>query len=182
MDENLQDLEKFKAGLLSDLEEYKATLKSQQDLWLETVTLNRQAWLSGREDDRILLRAVIDFASMTIRSLILVNGGAAIGILTFLGNLWTKDAALAKASAIAIGPGLSGFIVGLVFALFTSASAYLAQVAVSEFSREGDRPASKRWGNRIRVVAICCAIISVASFVFGAYKCMVVFMAPPFLH
>lgn len=170
MDDNLRELERFKAELLSSLEHYKATIKAQQD-----------AWLSDRDDGRILLRAVIDFANMTIRSLILVNGGAAIGILTFLGNLWNKDSVIAKAGANAIGVGLAGFIGGLTFALITSGVSYLAQAAFSELPRQGENPPSKRWGNRLRVVAIFFALLSLISFIFGAVKCMIVFAAPAFL-
>jgi hypothetical protein len=180
MDDPARDLERFKAQLQSELERYKVTLQAQQNQWLESIETNRHAWISGREDDRILVRAVIEFSSMTIRSLILVNGGAAIGILTFLGNLWNKDAPIAKASAIAIGPGLAGFIVGLSCALLTSGFAYLTQVAFSELSREGNNPARK-WGNRLRVVAIIMALCSLVSFLLGAWKCMAVFIAPPFL-
>jgi len=36
---------------------------------------------------------------LAVRSLILVSGGSVIAILTFLGNLWTKDDALARMTA-----------------------------------------------------------------------------------
>ena len=180
MDPSEQEREQFKAQLQAELEShkaalqqgvkaYEATLANSLAHWTETETRNRQAWLALAEHQRASFRAVIDFASLGIRSLILVNGGAIIGILTFLGNLWTKDDAAAKATAAAVAPALSFFIIGLTLALATSLLAYVAQVGFTEFVREGKPPL---WAVISRIAGLLFAIFSAASMAVGAALCI----------
>jgi hypothetical protein len=49
-----------------------------------------------------------EFAMLAIRSLILVSGGALIVILTFIGNLWTKNDVVAQGVAQSMATALSG--------------------------------------------------------------------------
>jgi hypothetical protein len=174
-----RQLEREKATYQSELEKYKATLQAQQNHWIATEARNHHAWISDKEDGRTLMRAVFDFAAITIRSLILINGGATIGILTFLGNLWNKDAAIARLGARAFGYGISGFVVGLCFALLTAGLSYITQALFSELPREGINSPAKKWGNRVRILAIIAAVLSLVGFIFGSWKCMSVFIDPP---
>jgi hypothetical protein len=186
MEDATRQIELYKAQLLTELETHKANLQlnaanheaklqANQDLWQETTVREREQWLNGVRELHLMFKAIIDFALMTIRSLILVNGGAIIGIVTFTGNLWGHNGPAAKATAQAISPAVGWFVGGLAAALLTSGLAYGAQVAFAEFGKP--QPA-KKIGNTCRVAAVALAIGSLVCFVVGAYRCLAAFESP----
>jgi hypothetical protein len=197
MDEGARQLEVFKAQLLAELETHKAGLQMsaknheaqihtqqavwqetavrQREQWLNDLTTQREQWLNGVREMRIMFKAIIDFALVTIRSLILVNGGAIIGIVSFTGNLWGHNGPAAKATAQAITPAVGWFVGGLAAALLTSGLSYIAQVAFVELAKP--RPA-QIVGNACRFAAVAFAIGSFGCFIVGAYRCLAAFESP----
>src|SRR5713226_2429776 len=163
--EEARELEIFKAKLLAELEthkanlqlnaaNYEAKLRASQDQWQESTVREREQWLNGVRELRLMFKAIVDFALVTIRSLILVNGGAIIGIVTFTGNLWGHNGPAAKATAQAISPALGWFVTGLTAALLTCGFAYGSQVAFAELARP--KP-SQIAGNAFRLAAVALA-------------------------
>jgi hypothetical protein len=123
-----------------------------------------EQWKAARANDLISFRAVIDFANSAIKLLVLVNGGAIIAILTFLGNLVVKrdfDSAAIGASGFAI----TYFVVGLAAAVAAAAAAYLSQVCFTELSMEKSK---KSWGNFFRAAGLTAALVSLVCFSVGA--------------
>jgi hypothetical protein len=110
-----------------------------------------------------------------MRGLVLVNGGAIVGIITFTSSLWARGVASATATAGAVVPALASFVAGLTFALLTSGLAFVAQAVFTEMKRP--QPAI-RVGNAIRAVAMVLAVASLFAFVGGAYASIAAFRGP----
>lgn len=136
-----------------------------------------KAWHAHRLESS---KAVIQFALVAIRSLILVNGAAVVAVLTFLGNLWTKDSATARAAAQGIGTAITSFVVGVGLGVFTAMLAYISQAAISELAQT--KPGTDPYiGTGFRMAAIVTALGSLVAFAWGAYKAVAVLSAPPLL-
>lgn len=73
------------------------------------------------------LKGAITLAVEGMRSLILVNGGAAIGILTFYGNVLSKNPQAILLNQWALQVSLASFGFGVLAALLCSLCAYIAQ-------------------------------------------------------
>jgi hypothetical protein len=105
-------------------------------------------------------RSLLSIAAEAIRSLLLLNGGAVVAILTYLGQL--HDPRAAGRSRLAIGT----FCAGLTFSIVALMFSYLTQYALLN---EG-------WGNRQGFIkhqtwqwtAFGIAVLSLLSFVLGA--------------
>jgi hypothetical protein len=108
---------------------------------------------------RTNLRGAIDFGILTIRSLILVNGAGAVGLLTFYGNAAAKGAAPVNVGFLTTAIILFGF--GVFFAITCSLAAYLSQLAV------GAVTGPKRLEAPVRIVAIVCGAVSASLFLAG---------------
>jgi hypothetical protein len=176
MDEGVRELELFKAQLQVDLKKFEATLASQQAAWEENAIRDRERWLGELRIIQTMHQAIVDFALVTIRSLILANGGAIVGLVTFTGNIWSKGGASGATVARAITPGIGYFVAGLVFALLTAGLAYVSQVVYSEMKRP--QPAQKV-GNTVRGFAVLLAFLSLIAFIIGAYASLAAFHSPP---
>lgn len=134
-------------------------LKYQQDLksW--------EIWEQHRADWHLeSFKAVVQFASTAIKTLLLVNGGAVIAMLALLGNLWTKESngqVVAQRVAGLLQVPMSLFVAGLVAAAMTAAGAYLSQ---HFFSHKWDRT-----GRILQWASVAFAAAGIASFAGGAY-------------
>ncbi|MGA3164120.1 MAG: hypothetical protein ABSD77_08020 [Verrucomicrobiota bacterium] len=79
---------------------------------------------SQHEASLEMFRSVIDAGRTALKTCILINGGAAIALLAFIGNLYSKG-------NVSIAPGLTSalihFSIGVFLAGLTSGFTYLAQ-------------------------------------------------------
>ena len=174
MDDAARQLEHFKAQLQAELKRFEAQLEDRQAAWQENAIRDRERWLHELRTLHLSFRAIIDFALVTVRGLVLVNGGAIVGILSFASSLWSRNDMAAKAMARALGPAITWFVIGLSLALLTAGLSYVAQAAYTELTRP--QPAMKV-GNRIRAVAVAFAILSLVAFIVGAYESIAAFKA-----
>jgi hypothetical protein len=165
MDDADRDFERFKAELDLTARRFEATVTANQALWQEQQVRDREVWLFQIRTKLLMFKVIIDFALLAIRSLIIVNGGAIVGVVSFTGNLWSRDNSAAKAAAQALGPTLGWFIAGLSCALLTAGISYMSQVAFAEMKSQ--KPAQVA-GNVLRVIAMLAAIASLVCFVTGA--------------
>lgn len=140
---------------------------------------NLEVYKANREEGRVLQRAAADYALLTLRTLILLNGGASIGVLTYLGNVWSKGAPGALVSAHSAAPGLIFFILGLVYGTLSSGLSYVSQILFVELDRTGGGSSrAAKWGNRVRYAAVLSAFFSLLAFIVGAILSLVVFQTP----
>ena len=76
--------------------------------------------------------AVIDFVTLSIKSLLLFNGGAIIALLTFYGNVLSKSDTAKLISAHNLSNAIGFYIIGVGAGLLCSMSAYFTQVLFTE--------------------------------------------------
>ncbi|HRK64394.1 MAG TPA: hypothetical protein PLN53_08355 [Terricaulis sp.] len=135
-------------------------------------------------------KAVFEFAYIALKSLILVHGGALIGLLTFLGNF--PQAANASGAWWAY----AAFVFGLFTALLAVIFSYAAQTyffwaegsnpeieAMQSFgldTSEAAKPAQKnaRTGIRYQLCAVGSGAISALAFLGGAFVALGAVVVP----
>ena len=152
-----------------ELENYKANLRRQEMGW--------QARF-----DYVLFsdRAAVDIGLVALRTAILMNAGAAVALLAFVGQLWDDGNATMSKVLIGIVPFLAGLVCGALAALvayfYQSFVTAEAQEKLNEVSQQaGDQngwgkrwnllPNGKKW---TRAAMLLFGIASLLFFVFGA--------------
>jgi len=112
-----------------------------------------------------MFKAVLETGQTAIKSATLINGGAAVALLAFLGSSSTsKDAGLINNLHI-LNYALIAFVVGVAFAGITSGLRYISQAIYSEVMETGKWRA---WGNCIRNAAIFFGCLSFITFLAGS--------------
>jgi hypothetical protein len=104
-----------------------------------------------------LFKSVIQSGQAALKSLFLLNGGAAVAVLALIGHLSTSTIAAAQVNKFAV-PLLS-FACGLAFAAMASGFTYLVQRAYSTRNR--------RHGERLNHVVVLLSIGSLVAFAVG---------------
>jgi hypothetical protein len=92
-----------------------------------------------------------------LKAAMLINGGAAVAFLAFLGNLLAKSQSVKMAE---FPKALLCFVFGVLLSAMASASTY--------FTQHSYRHRSMAAGNRVRGVTICLVILSYILFAAGA--------------
>ncbi len=138
-----------------ELEQFKANWEA-----------NLSSWKHVRDWELESFKAIIAFANITIRSLLLINGGALVALLAFFGNTW-KDSHSVIVLSI---PSMKAYLLGLVFAVLVSGVAYIAQ---HYFTRQQNKA-----GITFQIIAIIFALISLGSFSCGSWHIANVFSNP----
>jgi hypothetical protein len=110
MIETLRTLYKRLGTGESDSDRLRVELKHKSDL---------ENWKDNRETERLMFNATITFGGLALRSAILVNGGAAVACLTFLGNV--------KGNYILLANSLGFYVSGVLLAVMATGGAYLSQ-------------------------------------------------------
>ena len=148
-----------------ELERYKATLRRQEQNWRSRF-------------DRVLHsdRAAVDIGLVVLKTAILVNAGAVIALLAFVGQLWDEGGD----TMAALLRGAKPFIYGLVAAGVAAAVAYIYQSivtvveqrALAEVSEGADDLKPQVWVLRLRVwtalAMVGLVLVSYALFIWGA--------------
>ena len=135
--------------------------------------------------------AAVDTGNNALKSLVLVNGGAAIAMLAFIGHLISADKNRFD-SLVDLAAPLSWFAWGVACAAGSMALGYLANFSMGKEStlkkRSYDYPylseteASKRWATAIsvfQVLAVGAGFASLVLFVYGILEVRDVISAIP---
>lgn len=133
----------------AQMEHFKATHQSN----LAHYAAQRQAALE-------MLRTVITSGQAALRSSMLINGGAAVAILGFLSNAWTKGVPPSVLQALPASLLLFGG--GVLGGALASGVTYLSQEA---FASE-----QERLGKGLRALAIALVVGSHILFAWGAWE------------
>lgn len=116
------------------------------------------------EFDLEMVRATIATGQSALKSSLLINGGAAVAVLAFLGNAWSKSIPQSIVSQAAYG--LSLFVWGVLAAAAASGASYVSQAGFGdEFGK-----ASQRIGAVGRGLAILLVSGAYALFACGAWQ------------
>ena len=112
-------------------------------------------------------------ANATLRSLLLINGGAAVALLAFIGSLISSDEVQLAPSIDMLTAPLMWFAWGVSASVLGMAFAYITNYSISGHAfalyRE-DPKAEKKWlriAIPFQVAAILVAIASLSCFVLG---------------
>ncbi|HHL8239473.1 TPA: hypothetical protein ACQ84Q_002498 [Klebsiella pneumoniae] len=111
-------------------------------------------------------KAAISIGANACRTFLIMNGGAAIALLAFLGNIWNKNSSAEAASAIA--SALYLFCGGVVLAGLCSGLSYFSQCCFAS-SYLGTKRFYLWLGHTINAVACMCGAGSIFIFAYGSY-------------
>lgn len=118
------------------------------------------------------ISVVSDFAALAIKSIILINGAAAAGVLAFIGSMWGT----AKIEAV-LSPALNSieaFAWGAFAAVASAGLSYFSQFSYAAAEIYDISEVRKKFLNRIavtcHVIAITAAIVGMIGFICGAYS------------
>lgn len=118
------------------------------------------------------VRGVLNLAQAGLKGFMLVNAGAIVALLAFLGNVWDKGVR----GGLFIG-AMGTFAAGLFMAALAGGLSYYTQLL---YSAEDD--AKKHAGERWHRVASLVALSSLALFAVGACQSILAFRAQPALQ
>lgn len=106
----------------------------------------------------------IEFGRECVRSGILINGGAAVALIGFLGGKGIT-------SPDAIKQSLLAFSAGVVLAFLAGIAGYFAQTAFAEHNlrRAEGKDSSDRKAVVISIVGVALVTFSIISFCYGVY-------------
>ena len=122
-----------------------------------------------------LHRSVIDFAKAALNVTLLMNGGSAIAILAFIGNIWStnKDETLWVALACTI----SYFCLGLLASALGVTAAYFRQLSYShDFLTNNPKPGDDRVQKMSKttkgfhIFGVLMVLVSIMLFGLGVYE------------
>jgi len=133
------ELEKYKADLQIHIEQNKNYHSSQLEMFRSVITSGQNA----------------------IRSSFLLNGGASVAVLAFIGHL----AEIKPDSVSVFASALIPFVLGVLAMTITSGLTYLSQ-----WLYDSESLAAKKWGFRFNVASILLAISSYGCFMFGMWR------------
>lgn len=146
--------------LPSQPQEIATFLQNVQNLEKEQFLTQRELYfrnIDAHNQSRIeVLKAVFEFANITIKSLILANGGSIVALLTLMGTIWKDEREMVIANML---PSLWWFCIGLICAVFVSLFAYLTQYCYC-YEKE-------KIGKFFHIFAVASAFFSVGFFIAG---------------
>jgi hypothetical protein len=105
-----------------------------------------------------MFKATLETGQTAIKSLTIINGGAAIALLAFVGNALNKDKPI---DISGFHCPLTIFVAGVGLAALASASRYFSQDAYNYKSR---------LGTTFKVIAILAGLFSLVAFAYGAIE------------
>ncbi|MBL1321104.1 MAG: hypothetical protein COA63_008610 [Methylophaga sp.] len=139
----------------ADLEKYKADLQ-----------LHIEQNKNYHESKLEMFRSVITSGQNAIRSSLLMNGGASVALLAFIGHL-TK---IKPESVVVFSNALFPFVLGVLAMTITSGFTYLSQWLYDSESLK-----AQKWGFYINLVCIGLGLLSYTAFMWGMYRAFYAF-------
>lgn len=138
-----------------ELEKYKADLQLH-------IEQNKNYHASKLE----MFRSVIAAGQNAIRSSLLMNGGASVALLAFIGHL----AQIKPEKVVLFSVALMPFVLGVLAMTITSGFTYLSQWLYDSASAT-----AQKWGFRLNIVCIVLGLSSYALFIWGMWRAFCAF-------
>lgn len=111
-------------------------------------------------------RSVISCGQSALKSATLINGGAAVALLAFIGHVWGKDLSSLVLNGLSFS--LLLFVFGVLCSAIASGTTYLAQAF---YDGDWDKTAQT-----INAISILLVLGSYVLFFLGAYKAYSIFL------
>lgn len=105
-----------------------------------------------------MFRSVISSGQNAMRSSFLMNGGAAVAILAFIGHLAGK----APDKIVVFAAVLMPFVLGVLAMTMTSGFTYLSQ-----WLYDSENTSAQKWGFRLNIFCIALGVSSYGLFMWG---------------
>lgn len=116
--------------------------------------------------DTEMFRSVINFAGSALKSAMLINGGAAVALMAFIGNIWTKVTAVAAVTS------LTNSVFYFAFGVLAAALATMMSYFTQYFYHHGP----EKLGVAFHVVSTITGIGSFVLFGWGAFEVYTAFV------
>lgn len=155
LDEALRDLSTSERPSEATIERYKAELQK----WVEE---HKNIQAQGVE----MFRSVIQAGQNALRTAFLMNGGASVALLAFVGHL----SSVAPEKVPALAPSLAVFVGGVLVAALASGVTYLSQ-----WFYAGEPSSQKKIGFALNIAAILLGLGAYGVFGFGMWRAYRVF-------
>lgn len=114
---------------IAALKTYLAELEKSATTSIEFTKLSHDSKLTEykaqRESDLEMFRSVIQAGILALRTPILINGGAAVALLAFIGNIWTKSQSASVAGSLT--SAMLFFVIGVLCGGLATAGTYFSQ-------------------------------------------------------
>lgn len=120
--------------------------------------------MNNNEIDIELLRATLNAGLGSLKTYLIINGAAALSILTFIGKLTEEHSG--KISFFA--NSLLAFTMGIIFVSLGSGLAYITQACYQNYQDEIKYKVGK-YLNYLTVFCVFCSLISFCCGVYSAY-------------
>ena len=167
------------AVAIERLEDYLSVLEKDAASSLESRKLDYQGILASYDAkvkmDIELFKSVIEAGKEALNAVLIINGGAVIAFLGFLGSMLSKGGA--EALGLKLTVPLCSFGFGVLSAALGFGIRYLAQLGFA-------RRHSSAWikaGHGLNVVSIFMAVTSYVLFGYGVYNAYTAFVSH-FMH
>lgn len=155
----IESIEKLINGHLKTLSE-AASQNPEEKQHYEKVTI--PAWLEELKGyhlkDAESLKAVFQFGGAALKSVILINGGAAVALLAFMGAIFEHDKAVSEALVCP----LMVFTFGVLSAAIASSGSYFAQY----YSSSKNEGAANGWRWAAIILVVFSYILFAAGIIF----------------
>jgi hypothetical protein len=112
-----------------------------------------------------LFKSVITSGQAALKSAILVNGGGAVALLAFIGNIWSKNTGAAAVQALTCSIALFSF--GVLGAAVATSFTYLTQLSYGHNW--------KKTAVTFHVASVLAVIVAYVLFGCGAYEAYIAF-------
>jgi hypothetical protein len=155
LDEALRDLSTSARPSETTIERYKAELQK----WVEE---HKNIHAQGVE----MFRSVIQAGNNALRTAFLMNGGASVALLAFVGHL----SSVAPERVPTLAPSLAVFVGGVLVAALASGVTYLSQ-----WFYAGEQSWQRKTGFALNIAAILLGLGAYGVFGFGMWRAYRVF-------
>lgn len=126
-----------------------------------------------------MFKAIIEAGQTALKSAILINGGAAVAMLAFVGNAVTKLNGAPMTSLLTkVGWALFVFMIGAGTAGTSTAMRYLSQACFGSAAVQNAPPYWMKWGRVFQWLSIGLGIASYLSFFIGGWTAFMAIAAP----
>ena len=152
LEDYLSEMERINFG-----EETLETQNSEREQATRKFEHEMEVW---KVNAPLMFNSVIEAGLSALKSATLINGGAAVSLLAFLGNLLTKDPPYGTTYPIhALSQAMLVFFLGVGFSGTATAARY--------FSQAGYGVMNEYQGNLFKWIAIVLAVSSLVAFFYG---------------
>lgn len=154
-------------SIADDLEQLG--ISTELDFVKQEVQVRHEDWLKARQHQRDWVientRQTVQLGLSAIRTTVLINGGALVALLAFLGNVWAKSGPVAAFSV-----SFRWFAIGLLVATLTLAFSYVAQFCYGISDDSGTAiPKWLRVGKGFHIGALVFFVAALATFAAGCF-------------